>query len=80
LIVTLVNYDHPTYKGYIYPQYIGFVGMMIALVSVIPVPALAVYQLITSRGSTVQVSNLPKMFLEWKNHECLLISCGRFVF
>jgi len=56
VIATVMNYKHPSYKGYVYPQYVGVVGMMIALVSIVPIPVAAVYQIITSRGSLKQVS------------------------
>jgi len=56
LVATVANYQHPTYKGYVYPQYIGVVGMMIALISVVPVPILAMIQLIGSSGTLKQVS------------------------
>ncbi|KAL8613908.1 hypothetical protein ACOMHN_032898 [Nucella lapillus] len=54
LIVTLVKYRPPSYGVYEYDGLATAFGWMIALVSFIPIPIMAVYQLMKAKGSLAQ--------------------------
>lgn len=52
--MAITNMRNPVYDGYVYPDYIGAVGNMVGLVSVIPIPVVMVVEILTARGSLKQ--------------------------
>ena len=56
LIFTLVKFSQPTYGDYTYPPWAVGLGWFIAVISLIPIPLLAVVKLIGSKGPISQVS------------------------
>ncbi|XP_060066189.1 sodium- and chloride-dependent glycine transporter 1-like [Ylistrum balloti] len=53
-VAVLVTFDRPVYKGYIYPDYIGVVGILIGIVSIVPTPVLLLKNLLGQQGSLIQ--------------------------
>ncbi|XP_033755750.1 sodium- and chloride-dependent glycine transporter 2-like [Pecten maximus] len=54
LIAVSVNFDRPVYKGYIYPEYIGIIGILIGIVSIVPTPFIFLKRMISKRGTLIQ--------------------------
>ena len=55
-VSTMIKYRPPTYGSYQYDAWGSAFGWFIALLSLVPVPLVAVYQLYTAQGSLLQVS------------------------
>ncbi|XP_069114390.1 sodium-dependent proline transporter-like [Argopecten irradians] len=53
-IAVLVNFDRPVYKGYRYPDYIGVIGILIGIVSIVPTPVIFLWQLTSQQGALSQ--------------------------
>lgn len=54
LVYSCVNMVPPKYGEYVYPQWaIGF-GWVVALCSIVPMPAVAVYRIVMAKGSLMQ--------------------------
>ena len=54
--------DRPTYGDYIYPEGAIVVGWIIAFISLIPIPVLAIHELCTREGPFVEVSGYSSLF------------------
>ncbi|OWF48157.1 Sodium- and chloride-dependent betaine transporter [Mizuhopecten yessoensis] len=50
-----LKFERPVYRGYVYPDYLGIVGMFVALFLVLPIPIVMVKRLLQSPGSFMQV-------------------------
>ncbi|XP_067651324.1 sodium- and chloride-dependent glycine transporter 2-like isoform X3 [Haliotis asinina] len=53
-ILTLVQYQAPTYGDYEYPTYGVAIGLFIGLVSMVPVPVCMIKELVKTKGSFVE--------------------------
>ena len=53
--MTLTKVQVPTYGDYVFPNWAVGLGWLIALLSVIPIPAFAVIEMIKAKGSFMQV-------------------------
>ncbi|GFY59060.1 sodium- and chloride-dependent glycine transporter 2 [Trichonephila inaurata madagascariensis] len=51
LLFIAINHEAVTYDDYIYPEGSIVVGWMIAMCSIVPIPAFAIYQLIKAEGT-----------------------------
>jgi len=45
----------PMYGNYVYPWWVQLIGWIIASLSIIPIPVMAIYKIITAKGSAYQV-------------------------
>ena len=54
-IMTLVQYQPPTYEGYHYPVFARALGLLLAVIPLIPLPVLMVIQLVKTPGSFMEV-------------------------
>lgn len=54
-ILTLTNYQPPTYEGYTYPVHARVIGFLLSLVPLIPLPVTAVYYFRKVDGTFLQV-------------------------
>lgn len=54
-ILTLTNYQPPTYEGYTYPVHARVIGFLLSLVPLIPLPITAVYYFRRVDGTFLQV-------------------------
>ncbi|XP_033741959.1 sodium- and chloride-dependent glycine transporter 2-like [Pecten maximus] len=54
IIVALMKYEEPTYKGYVYPSYTSVLGTFICLASVVPLPVVMCLDIIRTPGSFTQ--------------------------
>ncbi|XP_071087304.1 sodium-dependent proline transporter-like [Haliotis cracherodii] len=52
-ILTIVQYDVPTYNDYVYPTYGVAIGLFIGLVSIVPVPICMINELSKAKGTFV---------------------------
>ncbi|XP_069114112.1 sodium- and chloride-dependent betaine transporter-like isoform X1 [Argopecten irradians] len=50
-VVVAVKFEPPIYKGYKYPDYLGVVGIFIAILSMLPVPIVAIKRLLQTSGT-----------------------------
>jgi len=67
LVYSCVNMVPPKYGEYVYPQWaIGF-GWVVALCSIVPMPAVAVYRIVMAKGSLMQVHHICQIhyYLKW---------------
>jgi len=55
-VTTLLKYQPPTYGDYHYDDFAIALGWGVALISFVPIPVMAAYQLMKARGSLTQVS------------------------
>ena len=62
LVATLMRYEAPTYGDYHYDVWGNVFGWAIALVSLIPIPVVAVHQLWHAKGTFKEVTHLPCVF------------------
>ena len=56
MVFTFANYTAPTIGDYSYDTFGNAIGWTIAMMSVIPIPVVAIYQLCKAKGSFLQVS------------------------
>lgn len=56
--MTLIQYKPPTYEGYEYPAFARALGLLLAVIPLIPLPVLMVIQLVNTQGSFIEVSNV----------------------
>ena len=60
LVFTLVKFSQPTYGDYTYPNWAVGLGWFIAVISLIPIPLMALGKIIGSTGSLAEVRHLEK--------------------
>jgi hypothetical protein len=53
----------PTYGSYVYPGWAIALGWIIAMCSIVPMPAVAVYRIAMAKGSLCQVSSTDCLLL-----------------
>ncbi|GFX10292.1 sodium- and chloride-dependent glycine transporter 2 [Trichonephila clavipes] len=51
LLFIAINHEAVTYNEYIYPEWSIVVGWMIAMCSIVPIPTVAIYQLLKAEGT-----------------------------
>lgn len=67
IVYGLMGYEPLTYEGYVYPTWANVLGWLIAMSSVACIPGMAIYKLIVTPGTFLEVSftnylsNLPKI-------------------
>lgn len=76
-IMTLIQYQPPTYEGYEYPVFARALGLMLAVVPLIPLPVLMIIQFLQTPGTFWEVfvllyillilSFYPNLFFKWTN-------------
>ena len=57
-VMTLIQYQPPTYEGYEYPVFARALGLLLAVIPIIPLPVLMVIQLVQTPGTICEVSLL----------------------
>lgn len=72
LLGTTLAYTSPHYKGYVYPRYTEVIGVLIGLLSVIPLPIMAVLGLANTAGPLYKVVLLVVAIITSINEECIL--------
>ncbi|KAK2153810.1 hypothetical protein LSH36_285g03067 [Paralvinella palmiformis] len=66
LIVSVMQLSPPMYGNYVYPWWVQLIGWIIASLSIIPIPVMAVYKIITTKGSVYQIfSTLLRPEQDW---------------
>lgn len=63
IVYGLMGYEPLSYEGYIYPVWANVLGWLIASSSIVMIPGMAIYKIITTPGSFVQVSILFVIFI-----------------
>lgn len=63
IVYGLMGYEPLSYEGYIYPVWANVLGWLIASSSIVMIPGMAIYKIITTPGSFVQVSILFIIFI-----------------
>lgn len=51
-----MGYEPLTYEDYVYPVWANILGWLIACSSIIMIPGIAIYKIMSTPGSIVQVS------------------------
>ena len=69
----------PTYGDYEYPDWAKAIGWCLAMCSIVPLPAMAVYQFFTTTGSPLQVKNIYINFDMIDNRQLLLLHLYRLI-
>ncbi|XP_048765777.2 sodium- and chloride-dependent glycine transporter 1-like isoform X2 [Ostrea edulis] len=68
-IITLTNYQPPTYEGYKYPVHARVAGFILSLIPLIPVPVTAVYYYTRTDGTFLQrIRKLTQPAADWGPH------------
>ena len=62
LVCTVVNFVEPRYGTYVYPWWAILLGWFLALVSLVPIPVIAVYKIIITPGSFREVRVFKMIF------------------
>jgi hypothetical protein len=56
-IFTIVTYTLPVYDGYVYPAYANFIGFLISVIPLLPIPFFMIKELFfKQQGPFIQVS------------------------
>ncbi|XP_060073836.1 sodium- and chloride-dependent betaine transporter-like [Ylistrum balloti] len=70
LVTVVIKFEPPIYKGYKYPEYLGIVGIVLALICVIPVPFIACKRLLQTPGTIKErMAILVTPSREWYPHD-----------
>jgi len=75
IVYGLMGYEPLSYEGYIYPVWANVLGWLIASSSIVMIPGMAIYKIITTPGSFVQVSILFITFILKMCTQLILYIC-----
>lgn len=64
IVYGLLGYEPLTYEDYVFPVWANVLGWLIAGSSVITIPVVAIYKLLTTPGSISQVGTLRVVHLQ----------------
>lgn len=68
-VMTLIQYQPPTYEGYEYPVFARALGLFLAFIPIIPLPVLMVIQLVQTPGTICErIRKLTRPAKEWGPH------------
>lgn len=58
LVFIFINHQPVTYDKYVYPEWSIVVGWLLAFISIIPIPLVAVLQIAKAEGTLKEVGNI----------------------
>ncbi|XP_061179714.1 sodium- and chloride-dependent glycine transporter 1-like [Saccostrea echinata] len=68
-IITLTNYQPPTYEGYEYPIHARVIGFLLSLIPLVPLPVTAIYYFSKTNGTCLQrLRKLTQPSADWGPH------------
>ncbi|XP_026684148.1 sodium-dependent dopamine transporter-like [Diaphorina citri] len=70
IVYGLTTYEPLSYESYVYPQWANVLGVVIASSSVIMIPGMAVYQMIITPGTFINLTNT--LLTPWRDHQTVL--------
>lgn len=74
IVYGLLDYEPLQYEGYIYPMWANILGWAIAGSSVLCIPVVAIFKILTTKGSFTEVCSL-----QFGCFNCIIRNKGRFL-